>query len=199
MDETFFYVVGGALIVLALAVTFAGMRNESFPSARALRGMIAIFVVLVVSTATGAVLLARAEQEERREELNHAAAEEAQAEEIANEENAGQATEGQAAGGGGETPGEEADGETLFVEAGCGDCHSFAATSSAGAIGPNLDETLVDQDVGYIQQSIIDPSAVIADGYGDGIMPSTYSQELTEAELTELAAYIHESVAASAE
>lgn len=199
MDETFFYVVGGALVVLALAVTFAGMRNEAFPSPRALRGMIAIFVVLVVSTATGAVLLARAEQAERREELSHAAAEEAEAEDIANEENAGQATEGQAAGGGGETPGDEADGATLFVEASCGDCHSFGAAGTAGAIGPNLDETLVDQDVGYIQQSIIDPSAQIAEGYDDGIMPSTYGQELTEAELAELAAYIHESVAASAE
>lgn len=199
MDETFFYVVGGALVVVALAVTFAGMRNEAFPSARALRGMIAIFVVLVVSTATGAVLLARAEQEHRREELRQAAEEEAEAEEIADEENAGQASEGQAAGGGGETPGDETDGETLFVEAGCGDCHSFGAAGTAGAIGPNLDETLVDQDVGYVQQSIIDPNAEIAEGYGDGIMPSTYSQELTEAEISELAAYIHESVAGSAE
>ena len=199
MDETFFYVVGGALVVVALAVTFAGMRNEAFPSARALRGMIAIFVVLVVSTATGAVLLARAEQEHRREELRQAAEEEAEAEEIADEENAGQASEGQAAGGGGETPGDETDGETLFVEAGCGDCHSFGAAGTAGSIGPNLDETLVDQDVGYVQQSIIDPNAEIAEGYGDGIMPSTYSQELTEAEISELAAYIHESVAGSAE
>ena len=199
MDETFFYVVGGALVVLSLIVSFLGIRNDGFPSARAVRGILGVFAVLVVATAAGAVMLARAEQEHRREELNHEAALEAEDEEIANEEAASQAVEGEAAGGGGETPDDEADGEALFVEAGCGDCHSLGAAGSAGSIGPNLDEVLVDEDVGFIEQSIIEPSAMIAEGYGDGIMPSTYGQELSESEIESLAAYIHESVASFAE
>lgn len=199
MDETLFYVVGGALVVLALLASFAGMRSDAFPSGRTLGGLLAVFAVLVVATASGAVMLARAEQEHRREELSHEAEEAAHEEEIANEEAASQAVEGEAAGGGGETPDDEADGETLFTEAGCGDCHSLGAAGSAGAIGPNLDAVLVDEEVGYIEKSIIEPSADIAEGYGDGIMPSTYGQELTEAEIESLAAYIHESVAAFSE
>ena len=199
MDETFFYVVGGALVVMALLASFAGMRSDDFPSARALRGMLVVFVLLVVSTATGAVLLARAEQEHRREELNHLAAEEAEADEIANEEAQSQSVEGEAAGGGGVTPPDGAEGEVLFIEAGCGDCHSLGAAGSAGAIGPNLDEVLVDRDVGFIERSITDPSGDIAEGFSDGIMPSTYGQELTTAEIESLAAYVHESVAAFSE
>lgn len=196
MDETLFYVVGGALVVLALLVSFAGMRNEeTFPSPRALRGLLAIFVLLVISTAAGAVMLARAEQEKRREELKHLAAEE----ELGSEESAGQAVEGEAAGGGGVTPPDGATGEVLFVEAGCADCHSLGAAGSAGAIGPNLDEVLVDRDVGFIERSITEPSGDIAEGFGDGIMPSTYGQELTTAEIESLAAYVHESVAAFSE
>lgn len=199
MDETLFYVVGGALVVLALLVSFAGIRNDDFPSPRALRGMLAIFVLLVISTATGAVLLARAEQEKRREELNHLAAEEAAAEELGSEESAGQAVEGEAAGGGGVTPPDDADGEVLFIEAGCADCHSLGAAGSAGAIGPNLDAALVDRDVGFIERSITEPSGDIAEGFDDGIMPSTYGQELTTAEIESLAAYVYESVAAFSE
>ena len=200
MDETLFYVVGGALVVLALLVSFAGMRNEdTFPSPRALRGLLAIFVLLVISTAAGAVMLARAEQEHRREELSHLAEEAAAEGEVANEEGASQSVEGEAAGGGGVTPPDDADGETLFVEAGCGDCHSLGAAGSAGAIGPNLDEVLVDRDVGFIERSITEPSGDIAEGFGDGIMPSTYGQELTTAEIESLAAYVHESVAAFSE
>ena len=198
MDETFFYVVGGALVVLALLASFAGMRSDAFPSGRMVGGLLGIFAVLVVATAAGAVVLARAEPEHRREELSHEA-EAAHEEEIANEEAAGQATEGEAAGGGGETPGDDADGEALFIEAGCGDCHSLGAAGSAGAIGPNLDAVLVGEDVGFIEKSIIEPSADIAEGYEDGIMPNTYGQELTEAEIESLAAYIQESVAAFSE
>lgn len=194
MDETLFFVVGGALVVLALLASFAGMRSDDFPSPRALRGILVVFALLVVTTATGAVLLARAEQSDRREELNHEAALEAGDEELANEEASGEAVEGEAAGGGGISPGDDADGETLFVEAGCGDCHSLGAAGSAGAIGPNLDEVLADEDVGFIEKSIIEPSAMVAEGYGDGIMPSTYGQELTESEIEALAAYVHESV-----
>lgn len=192
MDETLFYVVGVALVVLALLVSFAGMRSDEFPSPKVLRGLIAVFALLVLATLTGAILLARAEQEKRREELSHEAALEAGTEEIANEEI-------QAAGGGGETPAEGADGAALFLEAGCGDCHSLGAAGSAGAIGPNLDAVLIDEDAGFIEQSIIDPSANVAAGFGDGIMPNTYGQELTEAEIESLVAYVEESVAAFAE
>lgn len=194
MDETLFYVVGGALVVLALVFSFAGMRDEDFPSPRVFRGMVGVFAVLVVLTAVGAVLLARAEQEHRREELNHEAALEAEAEELAAEESETQEVEGEAAGGGGETPGDEADAPALFIEAGCADCHALAAAGAEGVIGPNLDLALADQDIGFIEKSIIDPGAEIAEGFSDGIMPNTYGQELTRVEIEQLALYIEESV-----
>jgi plastocyanin len=93
--ETVFYIVGGALAVLAVVVSFLGLRQRSFPGSRAaLVGGIAVFAVFVVATTTAAVISARDEQEHREAELaEHAAeAEEAAGEEAAAAEGTG--TEG---------------------------------------------------------------------------------------------------------
>ena len=46
----------------------------------------------------------------------------------------------------------------------------WARTPSATS-GPNLDEALVDEDADFIRTSIVDPGAEVAEGFGDGIMP----------------------------
>ena len=76
------------------------------------------------------------------------------------------------AGGGGSA----ADGPRVFVDNGCGSCHSLAelGTDAQGTIGPNLDEALVDKDAKFIQTSIVDPSADVAEGFPDGTMPQDY-------------------------
>jgi plastocyanin len=109
--QTVFYIIGGTLAVLAVAVSFLGLRERSFPGSRAaLAGGVAIFALFVVATTTTAVISAREEQEHREEELAEHAAEEEEAtagEEAAEAEQTGAegpsgASEAEA-GGGGET------------------------------------------------------------------------------------------------
>jgi plastocyanin len=80
MEQTLFYVVGIALVVLAVVVSALGLRNTSFPGSRgALVGALGVFVLLVAATATAAVISARDEQEHRENEEAAEAAEEAEA------------------------------------------------------------------------------------------------------------------------
>jgi plastocyanin len=81
MNDTLFYVLGISLVVFALLVSLFGLRNEErFPSTTVMRMVALAFAVLVVGTATFAVLNAQDEQESRDAELaaeEHAAAGEA--------------------------------------------------------------------------------------------------------------------------
>lgn len=75
MDSSFFYFAGGALVVLALIVSFIGLRYPDFPSSRgALLGGVAAVALVVAATATGAVLKAQDEQENRDAEAAQKAA-----------------------------------------------------------------------------------------------------------------------------
>lgn len=70
MEQTLFYVAGIILALLAVSVSFYGLRFEKFPPTRvALFGGVGAFVLMVLITTTGAVINARDEQEEREAEL----------------------------------------------------------------------------------------------------------------------------------
>lgn len=189
---TYFYIVGGVLVVLALVISFVGMRREDFPSTGALRGILGLVTLTVVLVCTGAVVLARDEQETRRAE-NAEAAKEAEAETEANEEATATEGEGEAAepeaapepGGG-----EAVDGAALFVDTGCGSCHVLADAGSDGAIGPSLDEVLPGQDEEMIRTSIVDPAAETAEGFSAGVMPANYGDTLSAEELDALVGYL---------
>jgi plastocyanin len=72
MEETAFYVLGIALVVIALIVSVFGLRSERFPPSRlALAAGIGMLVIIVGATTTSAVLLAREEQRHRNEEAAH--------------------------------------------------------------------------------------------------------------------------------
>jgi plastocyanin len=74
VDPELFYWIGGALTVLAVVVSFLGLRQKDFPNSRgAMLGTLALFVFLVAGTTTYAVVNARDEQEHRRAELAHEA------------------------------------------------------------------------------------------------------------------------------
>jgi cytochrome c oxidase subunit II len=108
------------------------------------------------------------------------------------EERAAQARE---RGGGGEeeTGGAAAaDGKALFTETGCGGCHALADAGTSGGTGPDLDESLAGRDEAFIEESIVDPSAEIAEGFSDGIMPKQFGEQLTPAELDALVGYLAE-------
>ena len=84
------------------------------------------------------------------------------------------------------------DGKAVFTDTGCGGCHALADAGTGGGTGPDLDETLPGQDEAAIEESIVDPSAEIAEGFSEGIMPPNYEDTLQPAELDALVKYLAE-------
>jgi mono/diheme cytochrome c family protein len=83
-------------------------------------------------------------------------------------------------------------GAQVFASSGCNACHTLAAANAGGVTGPNLDEVLPGQSAATIDESIVDPSKVIAKGYPN-VMPASYAQELSPKELEDLVQYLIES------
>jgi mono/diheme cytochrome c family protein len=81
-------------------------------------------------------------------------------------------------------------GAQVFASKGCGGCHTFAAASSGGTVGPDLDEVLAGQSPAMIEKSIVDPDATIAKGFPPGVMPSNYETLISPTELKELVAFL---------
>lgn len=199
---------GGLLVAGALGFAFTGMRKEDFPSSTALRAITAVMAVLVVSTATLAVLTARDEQKVRREE-NEEASREAEATAEENVEAEGSEVEGEAAGGPQSNGGTEAGGAegtqqaavkgdpaaggVVFEAQGCGSCHTLAAAGTSGTIGPSLDDEIPTMDAAEILTSITEPGAEVEEGFPDGVMPANYADLLDEQQLADLVAYLQDS------
>lgn len=198
-EAIFFYVVSGVLVVIALALSFYGMRSENFPSSGQAKGILAGLAVVVAATGVGAVLTARDEQKERRIH-NQEAALEANEETEEKEAELGSETEGEAAepegeeggagGGGAAAEGDVELGGTVFTDQGCGSCHTLAAAGASGQIGPDLDEVIPGQSAAMVTESIVDPEAEIAEGFSAGAMPTTYGDDLSTEELDALVAYL---------
>jgi len=96
--------------------------------------------------------------------------------------------------GGGELA--SADGKTIFNKGNaagataCSSCHTLGDAGANAQTGPNLDKVLAAKDDAFIRESIANPSAEIAKGYGDGIMPGNYKEVLSPAELDALVSYL---------
>ena len=95
---------------------------------------------------------------------------------------------GASGGGGGQA---SAEGEQIFTSTGCGSCHQLAAAGSNGNVGPGLDN-ISQADAAYIEESIVKPGSVVADGFPDGVMPQDYADQLSPAELDALVKYLLE-------
>jgi cytochrome c oxidase subunit II len=72
----------------------------------------------------------------------------------------------------------------------CGSCHTLAAAGATGKVGPDLDKFLKGQTPAFIKQSIVQPAAVIAKGFDNGIMPPNYGDTLSGAQVDALVAYL---------
>lgn len=83
-------------------------------------------------------------------------------------------------------------GAQVFLAQGCGSCHTLAAANATGTVGPNLDDVLPGMATQEIEESIVDPDAQIAQGFGPGIMPSTYT-DLPPTELKDLVDFLADS------
>jgi Cytochrome c len=102
----------------------------------------------------------------------------------------------QTGGGGGGPAGNPAAGKQVFTASAqppCSSCHTLAEAGATGQVGPNLDDVLKGKDAAFIHQSIVDPNAVIASGFGSGIMPTTYGSSLTDQQLADLVAFLVQS------
>ena len=197
MNETMFYVLGGALVAVALIVSFGGLRFDKFPASRGLLiGATVAITVLVVATMTFAWRNAEDEQEHREAELAHAVAEEEETGDTTEaDETAGSDAPEEAAEGGDTAPEEttaSVDGAQVFAEAGCTGCHTLADAGSTATTGPDLDGALKGEDEAFIEESIVDPNANIAKGYPPNIMPQTYGDQLSPEELQAVVAYLAE-------
>jgi len=95
--------------------------------------------------------------------------------------------------GGGESEGESVAeaGERAFMENGCGSCHTLSQAGASGTAGPDLND-ISRADAAYIEESIVDPSAKIAQGFSDGIMPSDFGDKIPPDELDALVKYLLE-------
>src|SRR5262245_51861984 len=71
MDGNFFFVIGGALVLAALVISFVGIRgSDTFPPNRGvLLGVLALFIVIVGTTMAFAIVKSVDEQDKRNDEL----------------------------------------------------------------------------------------------------------------------------------
>ncbi|MFN8150696.1 MAG: cytochrome c [Solirubrobacterales bacterium] len=183
-----FYIAGGVLVVIALVVSFIGMRSDDFPSPTVLRIGTLLGAAVVVTTAVLAVKTSSEEAQHREHEENVAASEESESQDVEDQQ---VGTEDESSGEpSSSTESPEELGKQVFADQGCGGCHSLADADATGQIGPNLDEALVDQDEKFIRTSIVDPGDEVEAGFSDGIMPTTYGQDIAPEDLDALVAYL---------
>jgi cytochrome c551/c552 len=77
----------------------------------------------------------------------------------------------------------EAPGKAIFVNQGCGACHTYgpAGPDANGKIGPDLDKlsTYAKQAkqplASFVHESIVDPNKYVQPGYPKNVMPKSYS------------------------
>jgi mono/diheme cytochrome c family protein len=88
--------------------------------------------------------------------------------------------------------GDPAAGKTVFTSAtpSCGSCHAFTPAGTNGTTGPNLDESLADDEPASILESIVNPDAQITPGFQAGLMPKDYGEKLSEQQLADLVAFL---------
>jgi mono/diheme cytochrome c family protein len=203
-NETVFFILAGALVLVAVVASFVGLRLQKFPASRALLvgGTLAV-ALLVVATTTFAWRNAEDEQAHMEAELAEAATEnadegdtiEADEEEGSNtpETSTTASTTGSTTEQTTTVAGDPAEGAELFNSQGCSGCHTLAAAESTGTTGPNLDGALADQTPEMIKTSIVDPNDDIAQGYPPDVMPQNFGDTLSESQIDSLVAYLVDS------
>jgi mono/diheme cytochrome c family protein len=78
----------------------------------------------------------------------------------------------------------------VWLEQGCGSCHTFEPAGSTGPIGPDLQKTLHGKSHDYVMESIVLPGKRAAAGYPAGMMPGDYAQRIGSQDLEALAEFL---------
>ena len=84
-------------------------------------------------------------------------------------------------------------GLAVWVQQGCGSCHTLAAANAHGTFGPDLGESLTGKSAAVIRRSIVDPGAEAATGYEVGMMPEDFAERITPGDLGRLVAFLRTS------
>jgi cytochrome c oxidase subunit II len=100
-------------------------------------------------------------------------------------------------GGGGRASGGAPDPKQLFTAGKpstnatpCGSCHKLAEAQTSGTTGPDLDQALKGKDPAFIKESIVNPDAEVAPGFGKGVMPPNFQSTLSPAEVDALVKFL---------
>lgn len=81
--------------------------------------------------------------------------------------------------------------EAIVAKYACAACHTMLGTESP--VGPELDAVGARLSSEEIRESVIDPAAVIAEGFPPGIMPADFADRMTIRELEMLVQFLVES------
>jgi mono/diheme cytochrome c family protein len=169
------------LVVFSLVVAILiPRRDPGFPG-RNLRMFVLVAALLVVGMLTAVEVLGETEHREGTEATES---------EGGGAETTGPAETGQTGGG---AQGDPAAGKEIFTATAqptCASCHTLADAGATGTVGPNLDDALKGKDAAFIEQSIVDPNAQVAEGFSEGIMPQDYGEKLDDKQLADLVAYL---------
>ena len=101
-----------------------------------------------------------------------------------------------ACGGGGDSGGDPAvdAGKALFAEsvigaqAGCSTCHSLKPDDVV--VGPSMAGIGSRGDAAFIRESILNPNAVLSEGFPADTMPNVWGDELSDEQVDQLVAYL---------
>ncbi|MGH3015153.1 MAG: c-type cytochrome [Gaiellaceae bacterium] len=154
------------LVVFSLVVSLVIPRRDAGFPGRNLKVFTVVAVLLVVAM-LASVEVFGAEHEEGEE-----------GGEAAQTETGGEDGGGGGGGGGGSAAGDAAAGKEVFASAGCGSCHTLQEAGTSGTVGPDLDQSSIDE-AGAVQQ--------ITNG-GGGMPP--FGNQLSEKEIQDVAAFV---------
>jgi len=192
LNHTAFFVLGLALVAIALVVSFVGLRFEKFPTSRA----ILVGGIAAVATVVGATMVfawRNAEDEQDAHEAELAAdtkANEASGDVTEADEESGSAASADTSTTSTTATTASVDGAQVFATAGCTGCHTLADAGSTATTGPDLDGALKGKPPEFIKTSIVDPNKDVEQGYPPNVMPQSYGTELSPEELDALVSYL---------
>jgi len=87
-------------------------------------------------------------------------------------------------------------GAAVFKNNGCAACHTLAAASATGKVGPDLDKLPAEAQqakqplAAFVRTSITDPNAYVAPGYPKNVMPATFGKAIPKQQLDALVSYL---------
>jgi mono/diheme cytochrome c family protein len=82
-------------------------------------------------------------------------------------------------------------GALVFLQNGCGSCHTLQAEGTSGTTGPDLDTAIpMLKTAAAVREAIVDPNKKITRGYAKNVMPSDFGQVISSKDLNYLVQFL---------